>query len=308
MRDPRQAKGRRNFVSETLRRIISPLPEDQKTQGFEPNLYTKALRRLARLLILLLRVNGRNRFSNELIQMLDPKVKVKLPTQEELVFRTGHGRLLWRAATLLSEEPLIIEWINKFQIGDCFYDVGANVGNYSLYAAKRGTTTFAFEPELNNVSLLYDNIFLNQLQGYCTPMPIALGDTTKIDVFYLKSLSKGDALHSIGRPSYLLNEPSGLPLKLDTLVMRLDDMVDLFGLRPPTKMKIEVDFNELRVLEGAEKTLGTVSELYLALSSKLEEHATAMEFLKARSFHIISQEDTLDTPRSGLSNYIFAKT
>lgn len=67
------------------------MPKDQAKQGFEPNAYIRFLRRLAGLFINLLRLDGKNRFSNEFIQMLDPKVTAILPGGETLLFRTGHG-------------------------------------------------------------------------------------------------------------------------------------------------------------------------------------------------------------------------
>ena len=91
--------------------------------------------------------------------MLDPTINIRLPSGENLIFCTGHGRLVWRAKTLLTEEE-IIKWIDSSNKGDIFYDIGANVGNYSLYAAKtKGIKVYAFEPEINNVQLLYSNVY-----------------------------------------------------------------------------------------------------------------------------------------------------
>ena len=51
-----------------------------------------------------------------------------------------------RAATMLTKQPATIEWIDRFQPGSVFWDIGANVGVYTLYAALRGDTrVVAFE-------------------------------------------------------------------------------------------------------------------------------------------------------------------
>src|SRR5262245_6771935 len=42
-----------------------------------------------------------------------------------------------RAATVLSKEVDTIRWIDGFKKGDVFWDIGANVGVYSLYACAR---------------------------------------------------------------------------------------------------------------------------------------------------------------------------
>jgi len=294
-------------LGEAIRKFTFPLPEDQATQGFKPPVYIRLLRKIARVLITVLRLNGVNRFSNEFIQALDPKLVVELPCNRRMVLRTGHGRLIWRARTFLEEEPMLIEWIDGFGADDVFYDVGANVGCYSVYAAGRGIKTMAFEPELNNVQLLYENVFLNGLQERCIPIPIALGDQTGMDVFYIKSISKGDALHSIGRKSYLLHEPSALTDQMDTLVMKLDDAVKTFGLPQPTRLKVDVDYNELPVMQGAIETLKNVREVYVEIDPKLDEHMELVGFLEGLSFRV---SDRLGTPRqwnNEISNYLFTR-
>ena len=297
----------REKIGETLRKMTFPLPEDQTKQGFEPNAYILTLRRLARLFIFLLRLDGKNRFSNEFIQMLDPKLMVDLPGDEKLIFRTGHGRLLWRAKTFQDEEPMMIDWINEFETEDCFYDVGANIGSYSLYAAKRGVRTFAFEPEFNNLQLLYENIFLNQLQARCTPIPIALGDSTNLDVLFLKSVSKGDALHSVGGKSYLLGDLSPVSLTVNVLVARLDDLIDIFSLPRPTKVKIDVDGNELNVVKGAMNTLDYVREVYVEVDIKQAEHRQILDILGQKGYYRVRRESIATSWNQDISNYLFSK-
>jgi hypothetical protein len=71
----------------------------------------------------------------------------KLPRQ--IAVETKYGILqfycpsetsLWRAETLLTKEPETIEWIETFNEESVFWDVGANIGVYSLYAAARLNT------------------------------------------------------------------------------------------------------------------------------------------------------------------------
>src|SRR5215467_14181444 len=57
----------------------------------------------------------------------------------------------WRAQTLLAKEPETIEWIDSFADGDTFWDIGANIGIYSVYAAvSRRVRVLAFEPSAAN--------------------------------------------------------------------------------------------------------------------------------------------------------------
>src|SRR5437879_5933266 len=63
------------------------------------------------------------------------------------VFVATSALLLWRARTLFSKEPETIEWIRSFGPDDVFYDIGANVGIYSIFAGVRCRKIYAFEPE-----------------------------------------------------------------------------------------------------------------------------------------------------------------
>ena len=67
----------------------------------------------------------------------------------------------WRVTTFLTKEPETIEWIDTFSPGDVLFDIGANIGLYSIYAASRNIRVRAFEPESQNYALINQNIFLN---------------------------------------------------------------------------------------------------------------------------------------------------
>ena len=43
----------------------------------------------------------------------------------------------WRAQTLSTKEPETLEWIDDFPNYAILWDIGANIGLYSLYAAKK---------------------------------------------------------------------------------------------------------------------------------------------------------------------------
>ena len=69
-----------------------------------------------------------------------------------------------RANTFSSKEPETLEWIDSMQKKSILWDVGANVGTYSCYAAKKmELQVFAFEPSVFNLSLLAQNIYMNNL-------------------------------------------------------------------------------------------------------------------------------------------------
>ena len=67
----------------------------------------------------------------------------------------------FRADSFSTKEPETIEWIDCITKGSIVWNIGANVGLYSRYAAKhRNCKVYAFEPSVFNLALLARNILL----------------------------------------------------------------------------------------------------------------------------------------------------
>lgn len=70
---------------------------------------------------------------------------------------------MWRVETLYTKEPETIEWINNFPEHSILWDIGANVGMYTIYAANKGHFVVAFEPSSREYGILKKNIELNNV-------------------------------------------------------------------------------------------------------------------------------------------------
>ena len=86
----------------------------------------------------------------------------------------------------------VCEWIDSFNNNSSMADVGANVGLYSLYAAKKGHKVFAFEPESLNFACLNLNISDNQLNDKIMAFPLAINDENKISSLNLSKMKFND--------------------------------------------------------------------------------------------------------------------
>ena len=84
---------------------------------------------------------------------------------ELLVSSPAIGRRL----ASVQKEPFTVDWIERsIKPGDVLYDVGANVGPYSLISAKatsNGARIFAFEPSAPSFHDLSRNILINDCAG-----------------------------------------------------------------------------------------------------------------------------------------------
>jgi FkbM family methyltransferase len=156
----------------------------------------------------------------------------------------------------VAKEPYTVAWLERsLQDGDVFYDIGANIGAYSLIAAAaspESVRVIAFEPGYDNYSALCANIVLNELGNRIVALPVLLGSSTALTPFRYRRLGVGVAQHdSLGEASW---EPV---YEQPMLAYRLDDLVRQFKLPPPTHVKVDVDGAEVAVLQGAEQTLAS---------------------------------------------------
>ena len=129
-----------------------------------------------------------------------PYVTVVKHNNLELKFHNINYVTDYRIRTFSSKEPETLEWIDKFDKNSVFYDIGANVGLYSIYAAKKKDTyVYSFEPSLLNLDLLFKNIDENNLNNKISILPIALNDKNIISRFNISDLRKAGALSSFGK-------------------------------------------------------------------------------------------------------------
>lgn len=155
---------------------------------------------------------------------------------------------VWRAETLLTKEPDTIKWIDEFESGKVFWDIGANIGCYSLYAGKRGVKTCAFEPVSSNYYVLNRNIELNSLSSTVSAYPVAFSYTNHVGKIKLSEETPGSALHNLEIDMPQKGGQGAVGITIDTYL-------SLFRTEVPTYIKIDVDGNERDILAGAKETL-----------------------------------------------------
>ena len=164
----------------------------------------------------------------------------------------------FRANSFYEKEPETIKFIETFNAESVFWDVGANIGIYSIYASKlKNTRVYSFEPSLLNVELLFRNIQINDLGKKITIVPIALSNKTSVLDFFM---SKND-LHWAGAHNSIGSNTSYTGGKMTDFITssqvtcRGEDLVKIFNLPIPTHIKIDVDGLEGDVIEGLQTML-----------------------------------------------------
>jgi FkbM family methyltransferase len=173
-----------------------------------------------------------------------------------LAFVTSHPEALQFPRNLVGREPETIEWIDDFARPATFWDVGANVGTYALYAALRpGIEVLAFEPASASYAALCRNIEANntsdRIQAFC----IALSGDTRLGSLNMSATNAGNSFNSFESTENCFGNPIDIQFRQSCVGFSIDEFRRLFGLKPPNYLKIDVDGTEAQILDGAALTL-----------------------------------------------------
>lgn len=194
----------------------------------------------------------------------------------------------FRADTFSSKEPLTLKWIDQMSDDSILWDVGANIGLYSIYAAKaRGIEVVSFEPSVFNLEVLAKNINLNNVTKLVSIVPLPLYKLSGFNNIILSSENIGSALNTFaeqyGQDGNLLNPV----LEYKVLGLSADDLIAMLKLKPPTHIKIDVDGIEHLILAGATNTLKNVQSVLIEVNEKFFEQFDGINSaFKALGFYL----------------------
>ena len=214
------------------------------------------------------------REQDRLLQLLQTPERMDYEPADILLRRSA--RKIDRRLHSVAKEPWTVKWIEGFEPGDVFYDVGANVGAYSLLAAKASggaVAVVAFEPSAPSYHDLCVNVGLNDCDEIVTPLPIALWSETTLIPFVHLSLEPGSSNHSFDPSEH------GGELRQRQPAMTLDDCIGLFDLPPPTHLKLDTEGCDEHVLRGAQSTLSRTGCRSVLVELDADEPAGALEEL-----------------------------
>jgi FkbM family methyltransferase len=199
-------------------------------------------------------------------------------------------------------------WIDTFNQNAIFWDIGANVGLYSIYASKvKNTTTYSFEPSVFNLEFLAKNIYLNNLQNNIYIIPFALSDKNGINIFNMSNIEWGGALSTFSKSYDQNGNDLNIKFSYNTIGITSDDAVRIFNLPKPKYIKIDVDGIEHLILSGMVNILDSTSEILIELSNNFTEQIEqSTEILKSKGF--VLQTHVLNPDKMVPTNQIWIKS
>jgi FkbM family methyltransferase len=200
----------------------------------------------------------------------------------ELRFTVPNSLNHFRMSSFATKEPETLAWIDAIPRGAVLWDVGANIGLYSCYAAKaRGCRVIAFEPSVFNLELLARNIFLNDLADRVTIVSLPLFEQVAEGSLNMSSMQWGGALSTFGAEHGFDGEALAKVFEFRTVGVSMDDCVSKLGLPPPDFLKMDVDGIEHLILRGGRQVLSRLSgvsvEINDAFVQQAQESQAALE-------------------------------
>ena len=190
----------------------------------------------------------------------------------ELTFAVPNRLTRFRASTFSTKEPETLRWIDSFPDSSIVWDIGANVGIYSIYAATKGHQVLAFEPSAFNLEFLVRNISLNSVGEMVTVLPFPLSDHSQISWMHIGNSSWGGSMSSFEKEIGWDGKPMiQKDLSYRTFSLTIDQAVKELGLPNPDFIKLDVDGIEQFILMGGSGVLSSVKSILVEVNDEFYE-------------------------------------
>ena len=180
--------------------------------------------------------------------------------------------------------------------GDVVYDIGANVGFFTIISAKLvgdSGSVYAFEPDPDNIKNLEHNIQLNSF-AQVTVLERAVSRSTKTGELLLAGHSGSRTLSTTAKSkSQKYQSCPKIPVQL----VAIDDLVAQQIIAPPAVVKIDVEGSELDVLQGMSQTIKKFKPIILyeiddpVKETFLQKQEEADAFVQQFAYQIIPLAD-----------------
>ncbi len=172
----------------------------------------------------------------------------------------------WRADWFWGKEPETLKWIESFEPESYFADVGANIGQYTLYAASLGHQVRAYEPQPANYQALLRNIGLNKFHDLVLAFPFAITSKRKVSMIQIggKDISGRSGIQIQQSGNYFVQ------------CLELEPLYDY--------VKIDVDGIELDIVKGMDPWGGMLKSVLIEVSPGNQKEIT--EIFQGYGFEI----------------------
>ena len=230
---------------------------------------------------------SRARLQSDFTQkMIDSTLAVETPKGTlsfVLLGKTSGGR----AMTVLTKQPATIEWIDSFQPGSVFWDIGASVGVFSVYAAlATDTRVVAFEPAAVNYYLLSANCEANKLHDRVDCLLVGVGKQRSIARLEVSQFRPARSFSFRGKRDQPYESRQA------AVVLSIDELVEEYGVPCPNYIKIDAPGASEDIIAGATRTFRRpeLRQIHLEVRDSSKGGQRILEMLNQSGFAPISKD------------------
>lgn len=263
---------------------------------------------LSRAIILGLRLNHASKLRCRFLEKIQPVYKARYGA-DVFVLYCPNELTRWRAETFFTKEPDTIAWIESFGRDEVLFDIGANIGLYSLFAARRGAKVVAFEPAAHNFGVINRNFFLNGVGDSATCLNVALADHDGIESLYMPDIDPGAALNTVGEAMGWDETPFKPVYSQAVICYSLDSFIAQNPVAFPTRVKIDVDGIEPRIVAGAKRTFSDprLQSVLIEITESRADHREITKQMKDCGLLPHSVGEPTIAPTGRTVNHIFSR-
>lgn len=172
----------------------------------------------------------------------------------------------------------ILSRINEF---DTFIDIGACIGDYSIWLTKNNIRSIAFEPNTDNFQALQENISLNNLEDKITVLNYGLGE--KNETIFFKSHPENK-----GYSGKYVDLPNATEHQVDIKIF--DEIFVELGLDYSQHIIIKIDAEgmEAEIIGGATQFLKNIRKALIIFESHTGEDLILQNLSKITKYKLIA--------------------
>lgn len=275
-------------------------------------IYLKVIITMVKIMASIVPIKNNNTVLIDILHRFKLTRRINIDLNQFIEFNLTSIDSIFRANTFLSKEPETLDWINTFNKNEVLWDIGANIGIYSLYAAKKGINVIAFEPSFANYSLLNRNLITNKIDKYVLAYNLAFSDRKIATYFNMGDTEEGGACSQIGGATETFNY-SGLGnrkvvFNQGAICFTVDEAITELGIQFPNHIKIDVDGVEPLIIKGALNTLADnrVKSLLIEINEREISEINIVKTLEDLGFTYTRHIPT-DKNYPYILNYIFRR-
>jgi len=181
---------------------------------------------------------------------------------KNIIFFVPNSLILYRVNTFFTKEPETLDFIDQFKSKKriIFWDIGGNIGLYSIYAAikHKNIEVIAFEPSTSNLHVLSRNISINNLDKKIKICQFPLTNKKKENLFLdmkENNFKEGDSMNTFGENFNFEGKKFKYKNSYTILGTSINFLLNNKILEVPDYIKIDVDGIEHLILSGASQYL-----------------------------------------------------